>query len=342
MPCARRCRFSSRDRAPRRSGTRWPPARRRHRPRGTPAAKCAARAGAARRHQRHAADARAPRAAARGRSHARTPSLPMQLSTISPAPSAAAPRRPSPACAAAARASATGSPVYWRTRHSPSSSRRLSMPTTTHCTPKASASSPISCRPLQRRRVDRDLVGAGMQHRARLARRERMPPATQNGMSITPRHALDPAAVDAATFRAGGDVVEHQLVGALVAIAQRQIDDVAHVDVVAEAHALDHAAVAHVQAGNDAAAQHASASAQRLAQREAAFEQRLAEHGAARSRPRAAAATSSTSRTPPEACMRMSGASARQLRGTARCWARRACRRARCRCTAGGAAPASA
>src|SRR5690606_40930589 len=56
------------------------------------------------------------------------------------------------------------------------------------------------------------------------------------------------------------DLVEHQLVGAGVAVAQRQLDDVAHVDVVAEAHALDHAALAHVQAGNDAAAQHASAS----------------------------------------------------------------------------------
>ena len=74
------------------------------------------------------------------------------------------------------------------------------------------------------------------------------------------RHALDPAAVDAAALRAGGDVVEHQFVGALVAVAQREFDDVADVDVVAEAHALDHAAVAHVQAGDDAAAQHAALS----------------------------------------------------------------------------------
>src|SRR5699024_2051880 len=44
--------------------------------------------------------------------------------------------------------------------------------------------------------------------------------------------------------------VEHQLVGAGVAIAASQLDDVAHVAVVAKAHALDHAPVAHVQTGN--------------------------------------------------------------------------------------------
>src|SRR3546814_8297331 len=69
-----------------------------------------------------------------------------------------------------------------------------------------------------------------------------------------PRHALDPGRVDAAPVRAGADVVEHQLVGAGIAIARRQRDDVAHVDVVAEAHALDHAAGTHVEAGDDAAA----------------------------------------------------------------------------------------
>src|ERR1700758_5316641 len=75
-----------------------------------------------------------------------------------------------------------------------------------------------------------------------------------------PGHALHPAAIDAAPFWAGGDVIEHQLIGALIAIAQRQIDDFTHDHVIAKAHALDDIAVAHVQAGNDAATQHANAS----------------------------------------------------------------------------------
>src|SRR5690606_5064951 len=74
------------------------------------------------------------------------------------------------------------------------------------------------------------------------------------------RHAFHPVDVDTAPFRAGGDVVEHQLVGAFVTIAPRQFDDVAAVDVVTESHALDHAAIAHVEAGNDAPAQHVAGS----------------------------------------------------------------------------------
>src|SRR6185312_5184633 len=106
-----------------------------------------------------------------------------------------------------------------------------------------------------------------------------------------------PAAIHAASLGAGGDVVEHQLVGAFVAVAQREVDDFAHDHVVAEAHALDHLAVAHVEAGNDAAAQHASASA-------------TVKLPSSRARPRItafapasrAARISSSERTPPDAC----------------------------------------
>src|SRR5690606_28162969 len=71
--------------------------------------------------------------------------------------------------------------------------------------------------------------------------------------------ALHPVAVHATPVRTGGDVVEHQFIGTLVAVAQRQLLDAADVDVVAKAHALDHATGTHVQAGNDAAGQHARA-----------------------------------------------------------------------------------
>ena len=62
--------------------------------------------------------------------------------------------------------------------------------------------------------------------------------------------AVHPAAIHRAAFGAGGDVVEHQLVGAFVAVAARQLDDLAHDAMIAELHALDDLAVAHIEAGN--------------------------------------------------------------------------------------------
>jgi hypothetical protein len=122
-----------------------------------------------------------------------------------------------------ARASARvrdGSPVYWRTRHSPSSSRRLSMPTTTHCTPKASASSSINRgRPSAGELIDTLSAPACRTPRRRRRTGCRLRRRTE---CRSPRHALDPSAVDAAAFRAGRDVVEHEFVGAFVAIAQRE------------------------------------------------------------------------------------------------------------------------
>ena len=58
------------------------------------------------------------------------------------------------------------------------------------------------------------------------------------------RDTAHPGHVEAATLGAGADVVEDQLVGAFVAVAERMLDDVAGVAMVAELHALDDAAVA--------------------------------------------------------------------------------------------------
>jgi hypothetical protein len=72
-------------------------------------------------------------------------------------------------------------------------------------------------------------------------------------MSSTLRNAGHPVGRHGAAVAAGGDVVEHQFVGALVAVALGQLDDVTDDLVVAELRALDDLAVADVEAGDDAA-----------------------------------------------------------------------------------------
>src|SRR3546814_1773107 len=107
------------------------------------------------------------------------------------------------------------------------------------------------------------------------------------------------------SVRAGADVVEHQLVGAGIAIARRQRDDVAHVDVVAEAHALDYAAGTHVEAGDDAAAQHASVPARLIRPSSSARPSTMPAQPAV-----FAARMSAMSRAPPAACTARSWAHA--------------------------------
>jgi hypothetical protein len=62
----------------------------------------------------------------------------------------------------------------------------------------------------------------------------------------------DPRPVDRSTLRARRDVVEHELVRALVAVTLREFEDVTHDAVFLELHALDDLSVLHVQAGDDA------------------------------------------------------------------------------------------
>src|SRR5690606_15482537 len=92
--------------------------------------------------------------------------------------------------------------------------------------------------------------------------------------------------------------------------------DIAHVDVVAEAHALDHAAIAHVQAGDDAAAQHVAAcsASYRLKRRSSRARPRtMPAQPASRAR-----VMSTTLATPPEACTASPGATARRSAYSAR------------------------
>ena len=76
-------------------------------------------------------------------------------------------------------------------------------------------------------------------------------------------------------MRACGDVIEHELIGALVAIARGELQDVADDAMVAEAHAFYDLAVADVEAGDDASGKNGRSSSQC----DAFFQQRLAADG---------------------------------------------------------------
>src|SRR5690606_15420482 len=104
-------------------------------------------------------------------------------------------------------------------------------------------------------RVDRDLVGAEVQDR--LGVRERADAAGDAERDVQdPRDAIDPAPIDRSPVGACRDVVEHELVRALVPIALRELENVAHHAVVAELHALHDLAVTDVEARDDSLRQH--------------------------------------------------------------------------------------
>src|SRR5206468_3744579 len=61
---------------------------------------------------------------------------------------------------------------------------------------------------------------------------------------------------DLPAFVAGGDVVEDQLVGAVVLVLARLLDRIAGIDMIEELDALDHAAAVDVEARDDSLGQH--------------------------------------------------------------------------------------
>src|SRR6185503_1054826 len=156
-------------------------------------------------------------------------------------------------------------------------------------------------RPLEGRGVHRDLVRAEIQHglcvgdatdAARDAKRD-----VEHG-----RDAIDPRAIDGAPVRARGDVVEHELVGALVAITRRERHDVADHAVVAELNALHDDAVADVEARNYAPRKNGRISSGLSLPSSNALPDTVAATPVA-----ASAVRSPTSRTPPEAWNSMPG-----------------------------------
>ena len=170
-----------------------------------------------------------------------------------------------------------------------------------------SASSSISSGPRDRGGVDRDLVGAGVEHRLRVLDR-----ADAAADRERDEHLVGGAARQlddrVALLVRRGDVEEDELVGALGVVVRGQLDRVAGVADVDEVRALDDAAGVDVQAGDDALVVHSGASAPssarlRLGDREAPLVERLADDHAVEVRPaaaRRARAGRSSAPIPPE------------------------------------------
>ena len=111
-------------------------------------------------------------------------------------------------------------------------------------------------RTLERRRVHRYLVGAVIQNGARVTDATDAAGDTEGNVDAA-RDIVHPALVHHAPVAAGGDVIEDELVHSLVGVTLPQLEDIPHIAVVAELDALDHAPIAHVEAGDDAFRQQA-------------------------------------------------------------------------------------
>src|SRR3546814_20355367 len=96
-------------------------------------------------------------------------------------------------------------------------------------------------RMFQRRGIDGYLVGPGLKASGRLLAR---PEASRHGKRyVDPLGAaLHPGDIERAAFRARRDVVEDELVGDLVRIAERMLNAVADIAVIPQTAALDDAA----------------------------------------------------------------------------------------------------
>src|SRR6185437_5010858 len=149
--------------------------------------------------------------------------------------------------------------------------------------------------------VHGDLLGALIEHRFRVLHRADAAGDAERDVQNA-RDAAHPAAIHGTLLGTGSDVVEHQLIGALVAVARRQIQNVPDHAVITEAHALDDLAVAHVQAGNYAFGKNGRSSCNGMRSSNRALPLMAA------GTPMAASATRSAPlATPPEACQRMAG-----------------------------------
>ena len=124
--------------------------------------------------------------------------------------------------------------------------------------------------------VHRDLVRAGPEEAACILRRPDPAPDRERDEDLVggARHHVDHGV---ALVRRRGDVEERDLVGALGVVAGGQLDRVALVGQVDEAHALDDAPAGDVEAGDQSDAAHAAIPSSTL---KPAFHDRLAHDGA--------------------------------------------------------------
>jgi hypothetical protein len=115
-------------------------------------------------------------------------------------------------------------------------------------------------------------------------------------------NARDPVAPDGSAIGTRRDVIEDELVRAAVAVAPGELDDVADDAMLAKAHALDHLAGAHVEAGNYAFGKNGLSSS-------------IGMSSSSNARPLTAAATPSRSRAARSAAQRMPPDACHAIRG---------------------------
>jgi hypothetical protein len=165
---------------------------------------------------------------------------------------------------------------------------------------------------LERGRIHRDFIGSRAKHGFRI--RDAADAARDAERDVKEAsHALHPGAIHGATVRARRDVVEDELVGALLAVEPREFQDVARVPVAAEAHALYDCAVFDVEAGDDASGKNGCSSFAEM------FSSSSARPLTAAATPKfARAARSAAWRMPPEACHETCGKRAMALRYSAK------------------------
>src|SRR5438105_3370637 len=118
-------------------------------------------------------------------------------------------------------------------------------------------------RVLQRRRVEADLVRAGIHRRRRIAFRADAAADRQRQKDAL-RDGVDRVRDRAAAFERRGDVENDDLIDPLDVVARGQLRGIARVTKLLELHALDDVAVADVHAGDDALRQHARATSRKL------------------------------------------------------------------------------
>ena len=103
----------------------------------------------------------------------------------------------------------------------------------------------------ERRRIDRDFFGAGCQYGFGIGHRTNSARNAKRDIQRS-RHACNPTSIHRAAFGTGGDVIEHQFIGALIAITRGKLQYVADNAVIAEFYAFDDLTVANVKTGNQA------------------------------------------------------------------------------------------
>ena len=108
-------------------------------------------------------------------------------------------------------------------------------------------------------RVDRHLVGTALQHAVEVLQGVDAAPHGQ-GDEDGGGHLAEDIGKEGAALHRGGDVVEHQLVGAAVGVEFAQLHRGGHVAHSLKVDALDHAAVSDVQTGDDSLCDHLLAS----------------------------------------------------------------------------------